>query len=120
MVEAYPVLQVADGILDLGPATVASFGFQSVDLAVGNERELAVGGKQCQPRAGRDFLPPHDEPRRHRVGLAGNGGVGGLGYVGSTRHPVGDGRPVCLGYGVDKITLLGVLADGDEVAYILS
>ena len=44
--------------------------------------------------------------------------VGGLGHVGGAVHPVGDRRPVRLGYGLDQVTQAGVLADGDGEADI--
>ena len=46
------------------------------------------------------------------------GSVGGLGHIGGTVHPVGDGRPIRLGYGLDEIAQALVLADGDGEADI--
>ena len=51
--------------------------------------------------------------RTGAVGLTLEGGVGGLDHIGGAVHPVGDGRPVRLGYGLDEIAQAGVLADGD-------
>ena len=42
-------------------------------------------------------------------------GCGGLRHVGGAVHPVGDRRPVLLGYGLDDIPQAGVLADAAAV-----
>ena len=46
------------------------------------------------------------------------GSVGGLGHIGGAVHPVGDGSPVLLCYGLDEIAQALVLADGDGEADI--
>ena len=67
---------------------------------------------------GRGLHPTDDEPHRRGVGLTLEGGVASLGHVGGAVHPVRDGRPVSLGYGLDEIAQALVLADGDGVADI--
>ena len=67
MVEAHAVLQVADGVLDLGVAAMVSLEIQGVALPVGNEGVIAVGGEERQLGAGR--------------------GLGGLGYWVSSLRP---------------------------------
>ena len=52
------------------------------------------------------------------VGLTLEGGVGSLGHRGGAVHPVGNRRPVLLGYRLNKIPQAFVLADGDGVADI--
>ena len=64
------------------------------------------------------FTLPDDEPHRCGVGLILEGGVGGLRHVGGAVHPVGNRRPVSLGYGLDDIPQAGVPADGDGEADI--
>ena len=56
MVEPHAVLEVADGVLDLGVATMVSFQFQGVARTVGDEGVIAVFGKQGQLGA---TLCPH-------------------------------------------------------------
>ena len=46
MVQAYAVLQVSDGILDLGVATMVSLQFQGLPVPVGDEAVIAVGGEE--------------------------------------------------------------------------
>ena len=116
MIEAHAVLQVADGVLDLGMAAVVGLQFQSVALPVGDAGVIAVVGKQRQLGTGRGFHPAYDEPRRCGVGLMLEGCVFSLGHVGSAVHPVRDGCPVLLGYGLDEVAQALVLADGDGVA----
>ena len=79
---------------------------------------IAVVGQEGQLGVGRGLHPSDDEPHRRGVGRALEGDVGGFSHVGAAIHPVGDGRPVRLGYGVDEIAQGGVLADGDGVADI--
>ena len=88
MVEPDAVLEVSHGILDLGVAAVAGLQFQGVPVPVGDEAVIAVGGEDGQLRTGRGFHPPDDEPHQHGVEFALEGGVGGLGNVGGTAHPV--------------------------------
>ena len=46
MIGAHAVLQVADGVLDLGVAAVVGLQFQGVALPVGDEGVIAVVGEQ--------------------------------------------------------------------------
>ena len=46
MVEPDAVLEVADGVLDLGVATMVGLEFQGVAVPVGDECVIAVGGEQ--------------------------------------------------------------------------
>ena len=60
VVEAHAVLEIADGILDLGVARTPSSDWvglqvQGVALAVGDEGVMAVGGEQGQLRTGSGF-----------------------------------------------------------------
>ena len=48
MVQSHAVLQVADGVLDLGVAAMVGLQIQGVALPVGDESVIAVGGKQRQ------------------------------------------------------------------------
>ena len=45
MVEAHAVLQVADGVLDLGVAAMVDLEIQGVPVPVGDEGVIAVVGK---------------------------------------------------------------------------
>ena len=118
MVQSHTVLQVADGVLDLGVSAMVGFQFQGVPVPVGDEAVIAVAGEQRQLRAGRGPDPSDYEAHRRGVRLTPEGRVSGLGHVGSAFHPVGDGCPVRLGYGLDEIAQALVLADGDGVADI--
>ena len=59
-----------------------------------DEAAIAVAGED-QLGTGRGLHAPH----RRGVPLALEGSVAGFGHVGGALHPVGDGRPVLLGYG---------------------
>ena len=69
MVEAHAVLQVADGVLDLGMAAMVGLQFQGVALPVGDAGVIAVVRKQRQLGTGRGLDPAYDEPRWRGVGL---------------------------------------------------
>ena len=103
MVEPHAVLEVADGVLDLGVAAMVGFQRQGVSRPVGDEGVIAVIGKEGQLRAGSGFDPPDDEPHRRGVGLTAEGGVFRLGHVGGALHPVGYGRPVRLRDGLNQV-----------------
>ena len=118
MVESHAVLQVPDGVLDLGVAAVAGLQFQDVAVAVGDESVIAVAGEQSQLGAGRGLDPADDEPHRFGTGLTAEWDVLGLGHVGGTLHPVGNGPPLRLGDGPDEPAQPGVLAYGDGEADI--
>ena len=169
MIESHAVLEVSDGILDLGVAAMVGLQLQGIPVPVGDEAMIAVAGEEGQLGTGRGLHPPDDEPHRGGVGLTlegsvelvsevfsranvviktasnygrllvGNiilsslasiirmslwswtsetGSVGGLGHIGGAVHPVGDGSPVLLCYGLDEIAQALVLADGDGEADI--
>ena len=88
MVETDAVLEVANGVLDLGVAAMVGLQFQGIPVPVGDEAVIAVGGEEGQLGTGRGFHPPDDEPHRHGVGLILEGGVAGLRHIGGTAHPV--------------------------------
>ena len=112
----YAVLQVADGILDLGVAAVVGLQFQGLPVPVGDEAVVAVAGEEGQLGTGRGPHPPDDEPHRGSVGIILKGDIGGFRHIGDTVHPVGDGRSIRLGYRLDEIAQAFVLADGDGEA----
>ena len=116
MIEAHAVLEVSDGVLDLGVAAMVGLQLQRLSVPVGDETVIAVAGEEGQLGTGRGLHPPDDEPHRRGIGLAPEGSVSGLGHVGGTVHPVRDGRPVRLGYGFNEIAQAGALADGDGEA----
>ena len=108
MVEPHAVLEVSDGILDLGVAPMVGLQCQGFPVPVGDEAVIAVGGEEGQLGTGRGLHPPDDEPHRRGVRLALEGSVAGFGHSGGALHPVGDGRPVLLGYGLDETAQAGV------------
>ena len=67
MVQPHAVLQVADGILDLGVAAMVGLQFQGFPVPVSNEGVIAVGGEQGQLGTGRWLHPPDDEPHRRSL-----------------------------------------------------
>ena len=69
MVEPDAVLEVSDGILDLGVAAVVSLQFEHFPVPVGDEAMIAVGGEEGQLGTGRGPHPPDDEPYRCGVRL---------------------------------------------------
>ena len=81
MVQPDAVLQVSDGILDLGVAAVVGFQLQGFPLPVGDEAMIAVGGEEGQLGTGRGLHPRDDEPYRRGVGLSPEGGVEGVSEV---------------------------------------
>ena len=87
MVQPHGVLQVSDGVLDLGMAAMVGLQFQGVPVPVGDEAVIAVAGEEGQLGAGRGLHPPDDEPHRCGVGLALEGRIGGLRHVGGAVHP---------------------------------
>ena len=112
MVQPDAVLEVSDGVLDLGVAAMVSLQFQGFPVPVGAEAVIAVGGEEGLLGPGRGLHPPDDAPYRRGVRLTLEGGVGGLGHSGGAVHPVGNRRPVRLGYRLDEIVQAGALADG--------
>ena len=59
-----------------------------------------------------------DEPHRRGAGLATAGSVVDFGHVGGALHPIGNGPPVRLGYGLYQISQVPAQADGDGEADI--
>ena len=88
MVEADAVLEVSDGVLDLGVAAVVGLQFQGFPVPVGDAAVIAVAGEEGQLGTGRRLHPPDDEPHRRGDGLSPEGGVGGFGHSGGAVHPV--------------------------------
>ena len=113
VVKPHAVLEVSDGVLDLGVAPMVGLQFQGLPLPVGDEAVIAVGGEEGQLGTGRGLDTADDEPHRHSVGLPLERSVFGLGHSGGALHPVRYGRPVPLGYGLDEVAQALVLADGD-------
>ena len=116
MVEPHAVLEVADGVLDLGVAAMVGLQVQRVAVTVGDEGVVAVIGKQRQLGAGRGLDPAYDEPHGCGVGLALEGDIRGLGHVGGAVHPVWNERPLCLRNGLDEVAHALVLSHGDGEA----
>ncbi len=81
MVQPDAVLQVPDGILDLGVAAMAGFQLQGFPLPAGDEAVIAVGGEEGQLGTGRGLHPQDDEPYRRGVRLSPEGGVEGVSEV---------------------------------------
>ncbi len=69
MVEAHAVLEVSDGILDLGVAAVVGLQFQSVPVPVGDEAVTGVAGEAGQLGTGRGLHSADAAPHRRGVGL---------------------------------------------------
>ena len=61
MVQPDAVLEVSDGILDLGVAPMVGLQFQGCPVLVGDEAVIAVGGEEGQLGTGRGLHPPDDE-----------------------------------------------------------
>ena len=75
VVQPHAVLEVANGVLDLGVAAVVSLQFEHLPIPVGAEAVIAVGGEESQLGAGRGLHPPDDEPYRRGVRLGLEGGA---------------------------------------------
>ena len=69
MVEPDAVLEVSDGVLDLGVAAMVGLQCQGCPVPVGDEAVIAVVDEEGQLGTGRGFYPPDDEPHRNGVGL---------------------------------------------------
>ena len=91
VVEPYAVLEVADGVLDLGVAAMVGLQFQDVALSIGDEGVIAVGGEEGQLGAGYGLHPVDDKPDRRRVGRALEGRVVSLGHISGTLHTIEEG-----------------------------
>ena len=118
MVQPHTVLEVSDGILDLGVAAMVGLQFEHLPVPVGDEAVIAVGGEEGQLGTGRGLHTPDDEPHRRGVRFTLEGSAGGLGHIGGAVHPVGNGSPGILGYRLNEIAQALVLADGDGEADI--
>ena len=68
MVEPHAVLQVADGVLNLGVAAMVGLEVQRVTVSIGDESVIAVIGEERQLGAGGGPDPADDEPHRRCVG----------------------------------------------------
>ena len=88
MVQPHAVLEVSDGVLDLGVAPMVGLEIQGFPLSVGDAAVIAVGGEEGQLGTGRGLHAPDDEPHRRGVGLTLEGGVASLGHSGGAVHPV--------------------------------
>ena len=75
MVQTDAVLEVSNGVLDLGVAAVVGLQFQGLSVPVGDEAVIAVGGEEGQLGTGRGLHPPDDEPHRCGAGLSPEGGI---------------------------------------------
>ncbi len=64
MVETHAVLEVSNGVLDLGVAAVVGLQFQDFPVPVGNEAVIAVGGEEGRLGTGGWPNRPDDEPYR--------------------------------------------------------
>ena len=118
MIESDAILEVANGILDLGVAAMIGLQFQGLPVPVGDEGVIAVSGEEGQLGTGRGLHPPDDEPHRRGVGFTLEGDIGGLRHIGGTVHPAGYGRPGIFGNRLEEIVPTLVLADGDGEADI--
>ena len=75
MVEPDAVLEVANGILDLGVAPMVGLQFQGCPVPVGDKAVIAVVDEEGQLGTGCGFYPPDDEPHRRGVRLTLERGV---------------------------------------------
>ena len=75
VVQPDAVLEVADGVLNLGVAAMISLQFQHLPVPVGDEAVIAVAGEEGQLGTGRRLHPPDDEPYRRGAGLTLEGSV---------------------------------------------
>ena len=62
MVQPHAVLEVSDGVLDLGVAPMVGLQFQGFPLPVGDEAVIAVGGEEGQLGTGRGFATDSTSP----------------------------------------------------------
>ena len=75
MVEPDAVLEVSDGILDLGVAAMVGLQSEGIPVPVGDKAVIAVVDEEGQLGTGRGLHPPDDEPHRRGVRLTLEGGV---------------------------------------------
>ena len=90
---ANAVLQIADGVLDLGVAAMVGLEHEGLAVAVGDEGMEVVERQERELAARRRLDPADDEPDRDRVLLRGERGVRRLSHVGPAIDPVRDRRP---------------------------
>ena len=64
MVEPDAVLEVSDGVLDLGVAPMVGLQCQGCPVPVGDKAVIAVVDEEGQLGTGCGFHPPDDEPHR--------------------------------------------------------
>jgi hypothetical protein len=115
MGKADAVLEVADGVFDLGVAAVVGLQLQRGALTVGDEWVVVVVAEQGELGAWGGAHPAHDQA--HDPALAAERPVAGLGDVGAAVQPIGNRRP-CIGgdLGDDPVDRLGEL-DGDRAGH---
>ena len=70
VIESHAVLQVPDGVLYLGVATVVGLQFQDIPQTVGDEGVIAVVVEEGQLGSRSGPHPAEDEPHRHSIKLA--------------------------------------------------
>ena len=75
MVQPHTVLEVSDGILNLGVAAMVGLQFEHLPVPVGDEAVIAVGGEEGQLGTGRGLHTPDDEPHRRGVELTLEGDI---------------------------------------------
>ena len=73
VIEPDAVLEVSDGILDLGVAAMVGLQCQGFPVPVGDEVVIAVVDEEGQLGTGRGLDPPDDEQHRRGVGLTWKG-----------------------------------------------
>ena len=62
MIQPHVVLDVSNGVLDLGVAAVVGLQLQGFPVPVGDAAVIAVAGEEGQLGTGRRLHPPDDEP----------------------------------------------------------
>ena len=97
MIQPHAVLEVPDGVLDLGVSAMISLQFLGVPVPAGDEAVIAVFSEEGQLGTGRGSHPPDDEPHRRGIGLTREGNAGGFGHICGAIHPVGNRRQASSG-----------------------
>ena len=62
MIQPHVVLDVSNGVLDLGVAGVVGLQLQGFPVPVGDAAVIAVAGEEGQLGTGHRLHPPDDEP----------------------------------------------------------
>ena len=70
MIESHAVLEVTDGVFNLGVAAMVGLQFRHLSVPVGDEAVLPGGGEKGQLRARRGLNPTDDEPHRRGIRFA--------------------------------------------------